>query len=476
MLAAAILSVFSPCLTAGFLNWDDPKHLVHNPFLPLHGWSDVGALFSSPAGYIRIYIPLTLLSFGAERAVWGLDPFVFHLNNILLHIATASLVMALARRLGLSAKGSLLAALIFALHPMRVESVAWVTERKDVLFGAFYMGALVLYWDYLCSSRGRLYIASLACAIASVLAKPTAFSLPLVFFLLDHMAGRKWTTRRWMEKVPFILTLWPVAMITVLMHVRPASSDLVGAFLTWSYCATFYVIKFFFPAGMATIYAVPRPLGLERPEYFWAVVLLVGITGTVWLLRRRRWVVFAFLFYLVSIFSVLQTELYRGAIGIVNDRFMYIPCVGFALLSGRVWDRLLPKDPSGAAGNARTGWILAGIIVAALSMTTFNRCFVWHDNLVFWNDVLRGDPDNTFALINRAASLLEDKSLARRYGLTDPARYDLALQDLQKAVRRAPGDTDAWNNMGIVLNRLGRVNEAEAAFSQVGKRGGVVRR
>lgn len=472
LLSAVILCAFFPCLSAGFLNWDDPGHLLRNPLLPLSSWSDVWRIFLTADTGNRTYNPLVILSFGIERSLVGPEPFLYHLDNILLHILSALLVRTLALRMGLSAGGSLIAAMIFAIHPMRVESVAWVTERKDVLFGAFYLGSLIFYWDYLKSGRGWNYIGALLCGIASILAKPMALSLPLVLFLLDRMAGRKGTYMSWVDKLPFMAALWPVAWITGLMNIHRPETGPLEALLVLIYSAVFYIVKFFAPNGLAIIYPVPRPVSFLTPEYAGAVLIFAVLVLFLWFTRRKRWVTFSFAFYVLSMFFLWRTDLYDGSKGIVSDRFMYIPSLGFALLLGDCWDRFFFRRPGSNIWTLTGGWFLAGMLCVVLAGSTFTRCLVWRDNIVFWGDVLRHDPDNTFALINRAASMLEDQESAGRYALSDSMRYQAALHDLQKAVKRAPLDPDAWNNLGVVLDRLGRTLEADEAFARSGMLGG----
>ena len=458
IIAAVTFFVFSPCLFADFLNWDDTSHLLNNPFLPLHRFNAVIRIFLSPDTANRTYIPLTVFSFGIEQWLFGLNSFVFHLNNIFLHILAASLVYVLARRMNISSKGALFAALVFAVHPMRVESVAWVTERKDMLFGACYLGALIAYWDYLRSGKGKYYITALACAVLSILAKPMALGLPLVLFLFDRMSGRKFTTGVWLDKLPFVLALWPIAIITTLMNARELITGPWEKCLIAAYSATFYIIQFFLPFGSAVIHPAPRPVSLLHPQYLTGVLVFVLIVCWVWRWRKDRWVMFAILFYIFSMFFVWSVDLYEGAKGLVKERFMYVPCIGFTLLFGAMWDKYFK--------GAVKGVVLAGILIALLAGITFNRCFVWQDSFVFWSDVLKNDKDNTFALINRAACLIEDKKIRLRYGMSERSAYKMALVDLQKAVHRAPRDEDAWKNLSIVYRRLGQEQESIAAFDR----------
>lgn len=476
VLVAVILCVFSPCLFAGFLNWDDPDHLLNNPFLPLRSLFDIPRLFFAADTGSGTYNPLVILSFGVERLVGGLNPFIFHLDNVILHILTTLLVRSLAVRMGLSERGALIAALVFAIHPMRVESVAWVTERKDVLFGLFYIAALVQYWEYIQKNSARRYIFALICAVASSFSKLMAYSLPFILLLIDWKAGRRRSMVNIIDKVPFIMVIWPVTMVSVILSAKPLQWETLQAFLLLVFTAIFYVVHFFFPFDAATIYPVPRPVGWHNPAYAHAVIACVFILCAVFVLRKNRWVVFAFSFYILSIFAGFQLDLFQGCMGIVKDRFMYVPGIGFAFMLGAFWDWLSPPQGSERKSRSILGWIVASSLCAVLAVLTFNRCLIWGDSLAYWNSVLRADPNNTFALVNRAAVLLDEEDTVQRYGLSDKVRYQVALKDLQRAVHQAPRDPDAWNDLGIVLDRLGRTAEADVAFVESRKCGGVGKR
>jgi hypothetical protein len=461
VLAALTFLVFWPCLWAGFLNWDDPAHLTQNPFLPLHGFGDVIALFMHPDTVNGTYIPLTVLSFGIERSVWGLNPFVFHFNNILLHAVAAGLIFVLARRLGISVKAAFVAALVFAVHPMRVESVAWITERKDVLFGVFYLGAMIAYIDYVRSGRFGWYVAAFVCAILSILSKPMALSLPFILFLMDWMVGRRWSMKVLWDKVPFMLVLWPVAMISATLSIEQLAWKPAELFLVAAFSSTFYVINFVWPLGFEMIYLTPKPVTPDHPAYGMALggFLVCFILG--WIFRRDRWVVFAGIFYMASIFFVWQIA--KSASIIVAERFMYIPCVGFVLLIGVVWDRVFFQKNLENKRAQRRGWMAAACLFAVLTSITFTRCWAWQDSLTLWNEVLRGNPRDASAYVNRAAALITDLNIRQKYGLSSRECYVLAHRDFQRAVALAPRDEDAWHNLSVTLHSFGKKTEAKEA-------------
>lgn len=461
ILTAVILFAFWPCLSAGFLQWDDVPYVLNNPLLPFRSFADILRVFTYVDASNGIYVPVTVLSFGLERAIWGINPFIAHLNNILLHIISAGLVLLLGRRLGLSEKAALVGALVFALHPMRVESVAWVIERKDVLFGAFYLGSLVLYLEYLRSGKGGMYIGALVCGVLSVLSKPMALSLPFVLFLMDWMSRRNWNMKAVWDKIPFVLAMWPLAMISSALISGSILWKCGESFLIAVYAGVFYVAEFFCPRGLQLIVLTPRPVVWDNPVYMGALAGVLILAAMVWFFRKKRWVVFAGIFYALTIFVVLRVAQYSGPI--VAERYTYIPSVGFCLLVGAVWDQLFFRENVNSRRRIYGGWLIAAILSAALAAATFQRCLAWQDSLTLWNEVLRGNPRDANAYINRGVTFVNDPDVRRKYGLGRVESYALAHRDFLRAVRLAPTDEDAWHNLSVTFRFFGKKAEADKA-------------
>ena len=171
-----------PVLQNGLLQWDDRVHLTENRQVKSLSLENIGNIFTSTVS--DTYIPLTILSFAIEHHFAGWNPFVYHLDNLILHLLVVVCVYIFILQLGFSKLTAFLATMVFAIHPTRVESVAWVTERKDVLYGMFYMLALNSYLKYVKSRKMRFYVISIFMGIFSILAKPMALSLPLILFAL----------------------------------------------------------------------------------------------------------------------------------------------------------------------------------------------------------------------------------------------------------------------------------------------------
>ncbi len=183
--------VFFPTLSNGFVNWDDDVNLLQHPYLSEFSWDSVLGIFSSTI--LGNYNPLPIFSFAIESHFFGQDPFVFHFNNLLLHLVSVCLVFLMTNRIGCSGFGAGIAAAIFAIHPMHVESVAWVSQRKDVLFGLFFLAACLSYLKYIGNGRkGKALIWVYLFFILSCLSKIQAVSFPLVAIGLDFLMEKKW--------------------------------------------------------------------------------------------------------------------------------------------------------------------------------------------------------------------------------------------------------------------------------------------
>lgn len=217
LVLAITFCVFSYTLHNGLLNWDDGAHLWGNPLVRSLSLENIVRIFTTDTA--RNYIPLTIFSFAVEYHWFGLNPLVYHLTNLVLHLAVTGLLFLLALRMGLSATGAGLAALLFGIHPLHVESVAWVTERKDVLYAFFYMLAIIFWWSYITDGRRMSYVYSVLFGALSVLAKPMALSLPLVLCLFDWLRQRP-LRQTVMEKIPHVLCIVPVVGITFVMNIR----------------------------------------------------------------------------------------------------------------------------------------------------------------------------------------------------------------------------------------------------------------
>ncbi len=484
LLAAACLAVLFPLLSAGYLHIDDPQHFFHNPLILDPSPNPLQAFFFTPDSVNRTYVPLTLWSFYVELFFFKVNPFASHAINLLLHYMTVLMVMALGRRLGLSLKAAFAAAFLFAVHPMHVESVAWITERKDVLYSFFYLAALVFYCDYLESREGRKYIAALLAAALSVFAKPMALSLPLVLFIIDIFKGRKVSLGMFLDKAPFFLVVEPIALVTYSMNARGLSSMDASSPFIIIWCLVFYIQKFIVPTDISFFfYKAPWPVWEYQQQYAQAAAVFGLIIVVLFLLRKNRWVLFAFFFYALSTFFLWRPDAEHDS-HFVADRFMYLPSAGFCFLAGYLLEKALDRWPL----RRRPLIVITVALAGILAVVSFTKAKVWHSTFSMYMEVHQRK-NNSFELARAmTACLLSDWCVdascsdIRKVYFSDKARfgpYDLpcdgkikiaaqilSMKQFRRILASYPGNIVSIVEVGGIYWQWKAYDKAIAYFSR----------
>lgn len=445
LLVILIGLALSPCLKAGFVYWDDDLHLLDNPQTKTLSLSNTVSIFQSVVN--KTYIPLTILSFNIEHAIFGLDPFVYHLNNLLLHILACLLIYQLLCRMGLGSMTAFFAALLFGIHPLHVESVAWITERKDVLYTLFYLLGLIQYSRYIETGHKKAWALCVCAGFLSLLAKPMALSYPLILMLFDWFFKRKWGLRIFLEKAPFIFFV-PIVWLTYSLNIKANDHPFLESLLIWLWSFSFYLEKFFFPAVLTPLYALPYPISITNPQYL--ITLSVGLAAVLAVLfyRKDRLLVFAAFYYLLSIFFLLRTSDVTRNLGpsIVADRFMYLPSLGICLWLAHKASEQLKK-------GSFVFRPLIAVLIALLAFQTFQQCRIWHDDHSLWKHQLKHEQRVPLAYNSYAVALSKMKDDAG------------ALEALDQAIKLKPDYARAYYNRGHIYIRLGKY---EAALNDLG--------
>lgn len=476
---AIVLAAYGPALRSGFLAWDDDVHILNNISIRSLDEEHLREMFTNTVN--NIYIPLTSLSFAVEQHYFGLDPFVYHLDNVLLHLCVTAFVFVLARQLGLSLVGAGAAALLFGVHPMRVESVAWATERKDVLYAFFYMAALVSYARYWEKKKIVFVIFATFLGVLSMLAKPMALSLPLILGLMDWFKEGKISRRQILEKVPLCLLTAALTWITYAAHARVPGESVAQSILIWPWTFTFYLRQSVFPFLLVPIYRLPKPVTLANPEYALSLAVLVLMIVSVVRLRKYKWFLFAVFFYVFSIFFLLRFDELKD-VNVVADRFMYLPGLGFCLLAGLGLDRLWQKRVEAKWKGACVAVFIFGLVLVGLmSFKTYRQCLVWKDTVSLWQHQLKYFPDEYIALNNLASELSEREEFKRaqadyrkiiqmqKQGMQDGfssaamntiSQIDYIRGLYERAVASNPNFVDAPCNLGELYRETGFIAEA----------------
>ena len=439
----------SPCLQGGISTWDDEHHLADNPRIKSLSAENVAAMFQETL--LNTYIPLTQLSFAIDYALVRDNPFWYHLHNLLLHIVVVLLIFVLGLRLSLSPFAAFLAALLFGIHPMHVESVVWTTERKDVLYSVFYVLAMLQYISYIKKNSYFHYAGALLCGLLSILAKPMALSLPLVLMLLDWFLKRPGRPFHWLDKIPFVSYMVPIAWMTFILNTgmpTPGAGKNV-LILIWTLC--FYIWKFFFPVILLPFYQLPRPVSLAHVQYLGALISLLVLCAGLYRFQRHRWLIFAFGYYILSIFFLLRYD-DSVQVNVVADRFMYLPSLGLCLCLGSYAASV--KSWVAREGRAFRSFAIGALVggVFLLGIKTFLQARVWRDDYAMWSYVLKHSPQNAEAAFGLGQAL---------YERSDP---DQALEYYRLALEHNPYHAKAHNNMGDLLYADGQKHTAAYHF------------
>ncbi|MGH7276665.1 MAG: tetratricopeptide repeat protein [Candidatus Rokuibacteriota bacterium] len=489
LVAAVTFVVFLPALGNGFVSWDDDTNFLGNPRYRGLGPAQLAWMFTDLRAH---YMPLTWLTLGLDYVLWGMNPVGYHLTSVLLHAANAALFFLVARRLlgaalpaapGSTLRfGSLVAALLFAVHPLRVESVAWVTERRDVLCGLFYLLALLAYLRYRESGGRRAYLASLALFAAALLSKSMAVTLPAVLLLLDVYPLRR---RAWREKIPFF-ALSAAAGTLALVAQRSAGAMSSTAYLgplervaIAFYSLAFYLWKTLIPVRLSPLYELPARVEPVAWPYVASAIVVLALSAVA-IAARRRWPAFAVAWasYVVTVLPV--SGLVQVGPQIAADRYTYLACLSFAVFAGGALARVRL-----ALRNRRaTGVLLfagAGVLAVALVVLTLNQTRIWRDSETLWSQALavgpsaiahaklgvvrdeQGKPEEAIAHYRAALRIHPDMpDTYNNWGiaLARQGRWQEAIEQYENALKLAPGSAETHANLAVALERVGRVAEA----------------
>jgi len=450
VLAVVFFSFFG-VLSCGFTDWDDDTLLTDNEDIRHLSLESIRIIFSSI--YVKTYVPLTVFSFACEYALFRYNPFIYHLNNLLLHMAVCGLIFLFARRLGLSRKAAGMAALLFGIHPMHVESVAWISERKDVLYSFFYMLSVCSYLKYIKASNRKSYAFTIVWGFLSILSKPMALSLPLIFFVCDWAMDRKISRKTFWDKLPHCLYIVPIAGITYFVNARMPAFNLFEAILTWVWTFSFYLKKFFLPLSFHPLYKLPSPVSLANLEYVIAFLILWIFILLIIRFRKNKWFIFGGLYYFLSIFFLLRFDA-KEDLGIVADRFMYLPSLGFCIFLGVAADNFFQKIQKYKKEFIILSYCCFFSCIFFLTQKTYLQVNVWKDKASLWESLIHSFPDKAAGYNNMGIGYAERGDL------------NMALVFYSHALKADPGHAKTYVNRGNIYLAQKEYSQAEQDYSQ----------
>lgn len=482
ILAGLILALFSQTFNFEFVNWDDHVNVYENENVINF---DVKGIFTEHV--IGNYNPLSNLTLALEFKIVQNSPKLYHFNNVLLHIICSLLVFFLMKKLGMSFIVSFLVALLFGLHPMRVESVAWITERKDVLFGMFYLASLLLYISYLKTKKSTYYILSLLVFSLSLLSKIQAVALPFSIILIDYWFEKKLTLKSGFEKIPFFLLSLVTGLVGIYFLRQQGSLDVGNTLPIFqrlfigSYSYMVYIIKSVIPYQISALYVFPTKLAFIH--YISMVPALAVLLVTYFSFKTKRIFTFGILFFTLNIVFMLQVV--GAGQGFIADRFTYIPYIGLFIIYAVIVENLLIKFPAQKILIYST----LALYLFLISFQTIQQIKIWENSQTLWTDVIKkqstaalaynnlghyysqkNEPDKALENFNVAIQLEPNK--AQTYSdrgkiYFDRGEFDLALEDYNKSLSIDPEFLDALANRGAVYGIKNQYDKAIEDLSKV---------
>jgi tetratricopeptide (TPR) repeat protein len=487
-IAALTFIIFLPSLKNDFVNWDDDVYVYQNTAIQhidghLFKW-----IFQFHASN---WHPLTWFSHAVDYTVWDSRASGHHLTNILMHsINTFILCMIVvflfrfaAYKEFLSSKaddGSIqnaiivggIAALLFGIHPTRVESVTWVAQRKDVLCTLFFLLSIFFYANYAARRKtggksSSFYVFSLLSFVLSIMSKPMAVTLPFVLLILDLYPFQRVAVREdriskekvFIEKIPFFVISLMSAILTLIAQksggaLKPFSRTNIAISI---YDIFFYLGKLVFPAGLSPLYPYPKEFPLFSAKVIVALLVIVSITIVCILAWQKKKRIFMVLwaFYIITLLPVL------GFIKVGNqaaaDRYTYIPGIGLFILTGLgiayIVDKIVSKKQSHYLKIAILS--LPFVLISCIfGIITFNQIKIWENSITLWTYVIKQYPQDKDAYLNRSNAFIMT------------GKYREAIRDLDAVIQINPTYEEAYNNRGLVYGKAGNYQSAIRDFSK----------
>ncbi len=458
------------------LYWDDNFYITANDHIKDLNWTTVKLIFSN--FYASNYQPLVMLFYAVEYKLGSGQAQIFHFINILFHLLNTYLVFVLVKKIApKNVFVALITAAFFAVHPMHVESVAWVSERKDVMYSFFFLLGLVSYVKYLDQKTYKRLIITLIFFVLSCLSKSAAVVFPMVMLLIDYYLSRKIDRKMIFEKIPFFLVslvfgfvaLYSQKSSGVLEDWAPKMSFIEHmSVIAFSFCS--YIFKAFIPINLSAIYPYPMEIGHTLPVLYYLSLLFVIII-LFFVGFSYRWgkdILFGFLFFIITIILVLQFLPVGSAI--MADRYTYIPYIGLFIIVGKVFDYFYSKAKNRQAFRKYSLAFLL-FLFFIFSAVSFVRVSVWKNDETLFSDAINKYPNCSIAYVNRGNYYNGYLANQVYKGNTEnEIKYiNLAIKDFENAIKYELIPKNNWRayfNLGLAHGNAGDIAGAVEDFNK----------
>ncbi len=471
LLWLTIISVFTivayyPSFDNEITNWDDDRYITENPYLKDFTAQNIKDIFNKKS-YMGNYHPLAMLSLTIDYQLGGMDengeidPFIYHFTNIILHLLVTLLVFWFVWLLFNNFNIAVIAGLLFGVHTLHVESVAWVSERKDVLYALFFVASLINYVKYIKNYKKKYFIYSILFFVLSLLSKGQAVSLAVTLIAVDFLKNRKLLDKRVIiEKIPFFLLSIGFGILAIQAQ-KEGNAIVSGEAYSMTQRIAFagfafmkYIIELVAPVELSAINPYPDIIHKTMPVYYWLFLIPTAAVmyGFYLALKKSRTVTFAMAFFIINIFLLLQLIPVGSAIH--ADRYTYIPSIGFFILIGFAVNYIIKQNI-----KLKTSlFAVIGIYTLILTVLTIGRCEAWADSMSLWDDTVKKSPKAVVARNNRGS--LQDRMAKKAQ---DEMKFEQAIKlrrsaiiDFTEAIKGKPDYTHAYYNRGSSEHELGK--------------------
>jgi len=455
-----VLAVHWPALSARALSLDDDQYLTRNRLVQNPGWSSAKRFVTEvfePSTVRGYYQPLAMMSLMLDVAAGGgvnnLKPF--HRTSLCLHVVNSLLLVVLLYLLFGKSVPAAMAGLLYGVHPVTIESVVWIGERKTLLAAFFALLCLIFYVRFIHRKTWQYAALCLVMYVLSLLSKPAIIGMPVLLLLLDFWPLRRFGKKAILEKLPLFVIAAVAAVITIISQGKagsvslPGKSGLVRILLIFCHNIIFYLYNLIWPANLSWYYPFPKPFNLSHPMVFF------GIVGTavlaVLLLISLRWtnsLLVGWLFFFVAIFPTLGLVKFHPMIA--ADRHMYFPMVGLLLPVGLLFTRFWNGEFAKFNSLMQKIILGAAVILLTASETVLTRHYLvyWRDTETVYKYMLKFAPNAT-ELHNNLGNVLKDLG-----------KVEEAIEHFNQSLKLKPNSAEVHNNLGSLLDKLGRTDEA----------------
>lgn len=476
---------YIPVINAEFVNWDDNDYVLENPNIV--SWNKFYHIITQPVH--GNYHPLTMLSLAFNYSISGKNASSYHVINIILHMLNVVLVFFFVMKLtGNKHWIAFITAILFGIHPLHVESVAWVSERKDLLYSFFFLAGMIAYLHYLDKQTifkiGVVFIFFLF----SLLSKPAAVIFPIVLLVIDYYYGRLKKINTYFEKIPFLIFSFGMGLLTIYAQKEQGAIGDANDFpfhirlLFGSYGIMMYILKTVFPLNLCAFYpfpAISQPLPLIY--YFSLIFNSALLTYFIYALKKHTLIAFSLLFYLVNLLLVLQ--FFPVGSAVIADRYSYLPLLGIFLILGYYIQQWINSNANRIPVFAI---VIVIISIVILFITTFNQAATWKNSAALWDKAILVSPSgraytNRGLIYKREGNFIKamecyNKAIELNSKETDAftnrgnihffnKQYDLALLDYNSALSINPQEITSLENRAATYSAIGNYEPALADIS-----------